>query len=233
MPPGAASSNVDLETSDRLVAATESRPLGLGRPGLTGLGENRSYLAKRSLADLHHLCIRRKGALGMESPPQRNGIWPLAGCDIRVALWLLATLLVSCLALSCRNPFPDQPIPLRSVSHLEQETTLRLPSTAVLEGGEIYRALDAIVYAKIRMPAGEVQTFLGRNGLGEASSGERDLDDGSFPGHFGWQPDKARRFLSSTADLRRPSPRSSWRVSVLVDLDRPDMAVVYIRGDEY
>jgi hypothetical protein len=122
------------------------------------------------------------------------------------------------------------PAKITDIREVSRWTALRFPPSAVLVDGYMLGGLSTYLIAKIRLPRGEVDTFLAQLPMhGEMSSTEVDYMMAMNGFHFmrvhRWQPPAPRRYLSTylKKDLNNQNG-----VSLLLDLDNSQTAVLYV-----
>ena len=128
------------------------------------------------------------------------------------------------------SPDLNRPLQLKSLTHLEQETGLTFPPGTQLLLSRIVLLPDILAVVKLGMPAEaalaliQSPPFDGKTTETERLVTDRDIGytGGSDPQ---WHPDSARRCLCATAE---DEPNNYWHMRVLVDLDHPPEAVVYL-----
>ena len=143
------------------------------------------------------------------------------------ALGVMIAALVGCFLAVPHARLGDS-VPVGTLAGVERRTDLRFPSGSQLqEARYVYGGFGgSSLYAVVTMPPEQARNYLAGPSFEGQSSTERSLNDkaASWAGLTAWRPDRARKFLSASGK----DPGSSRWAHVLVDLERPDVATLYL-----
>lgn len=109
---------------------------------------------------------------------------------------------------------------------VERQFNIRLPQTASVEVYEVHSFLDEQVSTKIVINKKDVEQFIADSPF--AAVALSTTQQYVFGGRYspkGWVPDSAKLFRSGS--VQTPPPRRGL-MSLLIDLDHPDTAVIYL-----
>lgn len=122
----------------------------------------------------------------------------------------------------------DAVLPVGTVAGVEARTRIDFPAgTELIEAKYQQDFMSPLLVARLRIPREKVESFLkGPPFLGQVSRSERNLEwVWTPPGWMrDWHPEKARDFIVAGACYEQ----STHDIGVLVDLDDPDTALVYV-----
>lgn len=149
-----------------------------------------------------------------------------------VGFWLMAVVGsfsgTVCSFLLGHSVGMDAVLPVGTVAGIEARTHIDFPpGTELVEAKYQQDFMSPLLVARLRMPRGKVEPFL--NGPpfgGQVPRSDRTLGwVWAPPGWMrDWHPEKPRGFIATGACYEQ----STHSVGVLVDLDDPDTALVYV-----
>ena len=149
-----------------------------------------------------------------------------------VAVWLLAAAVsigsAVTLAVAVYEAPPGQPVQIVSLHGLENRLELIFPPGTELVEARYVGFLPLELLAKVRMPRREVVRWLHQPPFQrEPSRDDRGAEwFRNFLGMADWHPEAVRKFLFQSYS-NRPD-KMLVAAEILVDLDDPQVAVVYV-----
>ena len=125
------------------------------------------------------------------------------------------------------------PVALSAISEVQEITALSFPAGANLLDGECLGGWNPYLVAVVSLPASDVDVFLSQpllreqlqSSSNELARGAASPDFGPVFARRGWHVERVRDFLSASLSIEQ---QPLTEVIVLVDLDRPLLATVYV-----